>query len=226
MPQGDMTRAQYAQKVWDIVKVLPHRAVVRFSQKDADGDSIPDLVDANPFDDKNAGLPRLKAPAFVDAALAEPAVWRGVRTRSFNFTTVDSVPVGGFLTDVGLPRTPERMFGWAEDLSQNTRRRYLERESELDSFVFTRSKATWECAMPNGRYQVTVCLGDAGHEQPGQSASIEGVVAADNISTAKGKYFQKTVTVEVKDEWLTLQIGSGIEGMNTCVNWVKIVPVE
>jgi hypothetical protein len=225
-PQGDMTRAQYAQKVWDIVKDLPHRPLVRFSQKDADGDAIPDLVDANPFDDKNAGMPRQKAPGFVDAALAEPAVWRGVRTRSFNFTTADSVPVGGFLTDVGLPRTPQRMFGWTEDLSQNTRRRYLERESELDSFVFTRSKATWECAVPNGRYQVTICLGDASTEQPGQSATIEGVVLADNVSTAKGKYFQKTVTVEVKDEWLTLQIGSGVAGMNTCVNWMKIVPAE
>ncbi len=225
-PQGDLTRAEYAQKVWDIVKVMPNRPLVPFSLKDADGDSIPDMDDANPFDDKNAALPQRKAGAFVDAAVAEPAVWRGVRTRSFNFTTADSVPVGGFLTDVGLPRTPQRMFGWTEDLSQNTRRRYLQRESELDSFVFTRSKATWECAVPNGRYQVTICLGDASTEQPGQSAMIEGVVVADNITTAKDKYFQKTVTVEVKDEWLTLEIGSGIEGKNTCVNWVKIVPEE
>jgi hypothetical protein len=126
--------------------------------------------------------------------------------------------------DVGLPRTPQRMFGWTEDLSQNTRRRYLQRESELDSFVFTRSKATWECAVLNGRYQVTVCLGDASTEQPGQTVTIEGTVVADNITTEKDRYFQKTVTVEVKDEWLTLQIGSGIEGKNTCVNWLKIVP--
>jgi len=225
-PTNDLSRAEAAQKIWDIVKVLPHRAVVRFSLKDADGDSIPDLDDANPFDDKNTALPRRDAPSFVDAALAEPAIWRGVRTRSFNFTTADSVPVGGFLTDVGLVRTAQRMFGWGTDMSQDNRRRYLERESELDSFVFTRSKATWECAMPNGRYQVTICLGDSGHEQPGQSASIEGVVVADNISTEKGKYFQKTVTVEVKDEWLTLEIGSGTVGKNTCINWLKIVPVE
>lgn len=223
-PQGDLTRAEYAQKVWDVVKVMPNRPWVHFSLKDADGDAIPDADDANPFDDKNTALPQRKAGAFVDAAVAEPAVWRGVRTRSFNFTTADSVPVGGFLTDVGLPRTPQRMFGWTEDLSQNTRRRYLQRESELDSFVFTRNKATWECAVPNGRYRVTICLGDASTEQPGQSATIEGVVVADNITTAKDKHFQKTVTVEVKDEWLTLEIGSGIEGKNTCVNWVKIVP--
>lgn len=224
-PTGELTRAESAQKIWDMVKGLANRPLYRYSQKDADGDSIPDADDANPFDDKNAALPREKGAAFEDLATVEPAVWRGVRTRSFNFTTADSVQVGGFLTDVGLPRTPERMFGWAEDLSQNTRRRYLERESEFDSFVFTRSKATWECAMPNGQYQVTICLGDSSREQPGQSATIEGVVAADNISTEKGKYFQKTVTVEVKDEWLTLEIGSGLEGMNTCVNWLKIVPV-
>jgi len=223
-PTNDLSRAECAQVIWDIVKDMPHRAVARFSMKDADGDAIPDIDDANPFDDKNAALPRREAPPFTDAALTEPAVWRGVRTRSFNFTTADSVPVGGYLTDVGLPRTPQRMFGWSDDLSKNNRRRYLERESELDSFVFTRSKATWECAMPNGRYQVTICLGDAGHEQPGQSATIEGMVVADNISTEKGKYFEKTVTIEVKDEWLTLEIGSGIEGKNTCINWLKIVP--
>lgn len=223
-PTNDLSRAECAQVIWDIVKDMPHRAVARFSVKDADGDAIPDIDDANPFDDKNAALPRREAPPFTDAALTEPAVWRGVRTRSFNFTTADSVPVGGYLTDVGLPRTPQRMFGWSDDLAKNNRRRYLERESELDSFVFTRSKATWECAMPNGRYQVTICLGDSGHEQPGQSATIEGVVVADNINTEKGKYFQKTVTIEVKDEWLTLEIGSGIEGKNTCINWLKIVP--
>lgn len=226
VPKGVFTRAEYVQKAWDIIRVLPYRGTLRFSQKDADGDAIPDLEDANPFDDKNAALPRLKPPPFIDAALTEPAVWRGVRMRAFNFTTADSVPVGGFLTDVGLPRTPQRMFGWKEDLSQNTRRRYLQRESELDSFVFTRDKATWECALPNGRYQVTISLGDASAEQSGQSAIIEGVVVAANIATARDKYFQKSVTVEVKDDWLTIQIGSGIEGKNTCINWLKIVPSE
>lgn len=226
IPQEKMTRAEFAQRMWDMAKALPHRPLVRFSLKDADGDSIPDAEDPNPFDPKNAALPARQAPPFVDIALAEPAVWRGISTRAFNFTTADSVPVGGFITDVGLPRTPERMYGWSEDQSKNVRRRFLQRESELDSFVFTRSHCTWECAVPNGRYDVTICLGDSGHDQPGQSAVIEGVVAADKIDTVKDKYYQKTVTVEVKDEWLTVVIGSGEPGKNTCLNWLKFSPAK
>ncbi|MCA9210375.1 MAG: hypothetical protein KDA55_18585, partial [Planctomycetales bacterium] len=89
-------------------------------------------------------------------------------------------------------------------------------------FLFTRETDRWECMVENGRYRVTLCLGDSGHAQPGQHARIEGQLAADNVSTAEGEHHLVTNTVEVIDGRLTIDIGSGRPGFNTCLNWLSI----
>ena len=67
-------------------------------------------------------------------------------------------------------------------------------------------------------------VGDAGHPQPGQRVTIEGTPAVDDVTTEAGSFYETTVTVEVTDGRLTMQLGPQTPGHNTCVNWIEIRP--
>ena len=125
-----------------------------------------------------------KPPAAFDGIPGEaPAA--AVSSRSFNFCGAESRPLDGFRHDHGRPFDGERGFGWNRDMSANHRRRNL-LTGARDTFLFTRDAARWECAVPDGRWQVTVCVGDAGFEQSGQRVRVEGVAAVSDATTAPG----------------------------------------
>ena len=95
-----------------------------------------------------------------------------------------------------------------------------------DNFIFTRSEDVWECGLDNGKYRVTVCIGDSGHEQTGHNLSSEGKVVAENESTALGEFRELTQSIEVKDNRLTLKLGKPGGGSNTTINWLLIETVR
>jgi hypothetical protein len=94
-----------------------------------------------------------------------------------------------------------------------------------DTFLFTRGKDRWELAVANGKYRVTVCVGDAGHDQPGQGVLVEGVVVVDDQTTYAGRFLERSTEIDLRDERLTVQIGSGLPGCNTCLNWLQLEAV-
>ncbi|MCP4887803.1 MAG: hypothetical protein GY904_14435, partial [Planctomycetaceae bacterium] len=73
-----------------------------------------------------------------------------------------------------------------------------------------------------GSWTVTVCLGDAGHPQPGQYLAIEGVTLAENIDTQAGSFRELSTTTVIKDGVLTVTIGTPEGGSNTCINWLVV----
>ncbi|MEQ9070963.1 MAG: hypothetical protein RLO18_29780, partial [Gimesia chilikensis] len=130
----------------------------------------------------------------------------------------------GFEADHGLPFKESRGFGWQQDLSRNVRERKQVPEAYRDTFIFTRSHATWECVLPRGSYRVTVCVGDVGHEQVGQWVTVEGNTLIEDQATVSGAFHEQSTTVDVSDGRLTIDIGKTGSTTNTCLNWIVLEP--
>lgn len=215
-------RRNIAVIVWDHIKSQPIPLPDWKIPLDADGDGIADVDDPLPFTPGSVswqlaadqdGLPGIQFPVSKE-------------TLAFNFTSAKSRTSPGFLNDVGMVFDEERGFGWRRDLSQNTRLRMIDDVLIRDGFVFTREQDVWDCKVDNGRWKVHVCLGDAGHVQPGQHLTIEDEVVAENIETGAGQFREFTTTVNVTDGGLTLLLGSPRGMSNTCINWAICEPVQ
>ncbi len=229
-PQGEMTRGEFAIQWWAQIEDLPHVPFVRMKRGDADDDGIPDSDDALPFNADNRSWPdessqanaRKLTPEFdgipADLKSDLPAV------RRINFTGKGSGKIAEFENDHGLKFDADRGFGWTRDISGSNRRRRALKEAYRDTFLFTRTSDTWECSVTNGKWNITVCVGDSGHEQPAQFVFIEGRPVLENVDTEAGQFVERSVTIEVKDGRLTVRIGRDQPGSNTCLNWLTIAP--
>ncbi|MCA9137033.1 MAG: FAD-dependent oxidoreductase [Planctomycetales bacterium] len=216
------TRGEFCRAWWAHLSDIGWKpaAFLRQSVVDADGDGILDRDDALLFTPNRPiefQVERATYPPDRDGvpdALATAA-------RFFDFCGPGTTTSDKFLVDHGNVFDAERGFGWSDDLSRNHRKRNA-MDGPGDSFVFTRATARWECAVTNGRYRITVCLGDSGHEQINQSLSIESERVVDRQSTAAGEFLEITHETIVRDGKLTIDIGSALEGSNTCLNWLRI----
>ena len=220
-PQEEMTRGEFALAWWAVIKDLPDVPYARQQEKDADGDGIPDKDDALLFTAATSSWPEY-VPRTDEDGNPDPLT-SGTVVKQINFTGLSAAPVEGFINDAGLVFDTARGFGWAADISGDNRIRSRVPEVWRDSFLFTRSHAVWEYVLPNGTYQVTVCVGDSDHIQEGQNVTVEDTVLIEGVTTSAGLFVEKTTTVEVRDGRLTMAIGIPGGTMNTCVNWIRIV---
>ena len=214
-----MTRGEFCRVLWEQISGLPDRPFVRQSDTDADLDGIPDLDDPTPFTPAPPVRWAIEPPPPERDGRPDPDLFSAARER-FNFAGADAPAVEGCQSEVGLPFDGERGFGWSRDLSGNHRRRRALEGIERDTFLFTRDRDRWECVVPNGLYRITVCVGDSAYPQTEQRVTVEGTVLVDNESTASGTFFEASDEVVVEDGRLTVDIGSGRPGSNTCLNWL------
>lgn len=232
-PEAETTRGEVAMKVWSARKALdqaerPQSAPHRSSEFDADGDSIPDRMDAFLFTANQPIVWRVDPPPAAgpaeDGLLDSDASASG---RRFNFSQQSGKDSGLFETDSGQPFDPLRGHGWRRDLSRDSfRKRGAVPEDYRDSFVFTRRQDTWECQVADGAYRVTVCVGDSSHEQANQNVTVEGMPLVQNVSTQAGRFREASSEVTVKDGKLTVTIGRPEGEANTCLNWLFFERVE
>jgi len=221
IPRDPMTRGEFARVWWDRIRDLPDRPLERQSPDDADLDGIPDSEDALLFHPEPSSWPEFKPPAEEDGIPDDFEVdAKGIRR--FNFTGEGSPEVEGFANDDGRPFDAARGYGWSRDLRQNHRRRNRVEQAFRDTFLFTRSHDVWELVLPDGRYRVTVCIGDSGHEQFGQNVTIEGQAVFRDHETPAGWFAERSADVTVEDGRLTVEIGLPESTTNTCLNWVEI----
>lgn len=217
----ELTKSEWALLLWNRLSTLEDVTAW------LDSPGAEDADDPLPFDRDNDSLVDRIDPD--DDGDGIPDVLGRVRfgpTRAFNFTGAGSAGVPGFTNDTGQVFSKERGFGWTEDITANHRRRGRNGDPSRDTFLFTRSTATWECAVENSRYRVTVCIGDSGFEQPGQSVTIEGVDVADEVATGVNQFVERAAIVTVRDGRLTVDIGSGVPGCNTCLNRLRIQKLD
>ncbi len=218
------TRGEFAVRLWAAVRGFPDRPFARATSDDADADGILDRDDALLFNPTKSSWPEIALPADADGnpdALPEGSE---ADARLFNFTGKGSKRIDGFVNDDGQIFDGKRGFGWRRDVSASNRRRGQIEGEHRDTFLFTRSHDVWELAVRNGRYEVTVCVGDSGHEQTGQNVTVEGSVTLRGIDTFTGEFAEKKATVEVADGHLSVEIGLPESSTNTCLNWLRVIP--
>ena len=217
-PQGELTRGEFCRQWWAAIAALPDAPFVRQSDIDADADGIPDFDDPLPFTPGRTSWATFRLTPESDGL---PEVRPGAR--QFNFSGPGE-PVEGWVTDTGQPFEEACGYGWSRDISANNRRRGRVPEAVRDTFLFTRSHDTWELAVPDGHYSVTLCIGDSGHEQFGQNVTVEGQTVFRDLKTRSGRFREATVKVDVADGRLTIAIGLPGSETNTCLTWVQIEP--
>lgn len=215
----DLTRGEFCSRLWTRIEKLRPRPFVRKDALDADQDGIPDPVDPTPFTPAPKIVWEIKPAGPGEDGLVDIGV-DSEEWRRFNFTPEGLPETKGFTNDYGHPYDDTAGHGWAKSIAKNCRHRGVLDETYRDTFLFTRDSATWECEVGDGLWQVTVCVGDSGHEQTGHRVTIEGTTAVKNGVTASGRFLESTVLVEVRDERLTMDLGPQEAGKNTCVNWI------
>ncbi|MDC0322341.1 FAD-dependent oxidoreductase [Verrucomicrobiales bacterium] len=208
-----------AEMIWDEFTV---KETVRKSPTDADGDGIPDFDDALLFTPNEPIVWKIERPPPTPQTDGMPNNFDPTGEIRFDFASSKTPAAKGFTRDVGHVFSEKTGHGWTRDISKNARSRNALPEPERDAFLFTRTKDTWETAIENGSYSVTVCIGDSGHEQAGQNVTVEGEMLVDNISTTAGEFHEATATVEVKDGLLTMVIGKSGSNTNTALCWLVI----
>ncbi|MFT5466531.1 MAG: hypothetical protein ACI8UO_001631 [Verrucomicrobiales bacterium] len=208
------TRGEFCQKWWEFGHAdWPRLDFTERDSEDTDKDGILDRDDALLFTPNEPIVFEIYKPMLTPETDGVPE--KDDSARFFNFSS----PKEGRLFDKELG------YGWSRDLSANHRKRNA-LDGPRDSFIFTRERDVWELEVENGRYRVTLCVGDSGHEQLLQRAAIEGMTVFDEITTASGAFAEQTVEVEIADGRLTLEIGSGKPNSNTCVNWLSVAPAS
>ncbi len=231
-PAGAMSRGEFCQRWWRAISPLPLLPFPkRMNATDADGDGIRDHDDPSPH---TAGPPIafvLRLPGNLEDGrpetpkIREPKNAKKGAVRRFNFSG-PSHRLDGYSPDHGEPFTSARGYGWASSLTANHRSRSRNPDQARDSFLFTRTKAAWECAVENGRWRVTTCVGDASHEQAGQLLTVEGEVFVNDQTTATGWFLETSQVVQVRDGRLTIQLGPQRDRCNTCLNWLLLERLE
>ncbi|MFV0444326.1 MAG: FAD-dependent oxidoreductase [Planctomycetaceae bacterium] len=215
------TRGDIARQWWEQLRERPLRAWPRQSAEDADGDGIVDPEDPLPFEAGTTSWLTF-GPLPEEDGLPEQDLLQSASARRYHFTGSGAPPTPGFVRDLGEIFDRDRGSGWTRDLTSEFRRRHALPEDLRDSFRFTRSRDVWELVLPEGRYRVTACIGDSRHEQLGQNVTIEGQALLQSRSTAAGRFCEATVTVDVADGRLTVEIGRAGSTTNTCLNWVVV----
>lgn len=219
---ASLTRGEFCVQWWGTVRDLPNVPFSRVWPTDADGDMIPDTDDPLPL---KAGEPiTFQIQPLTAEQDGIPPFIRGESVRRFNFCGIEAPLAEGFENDHGDAFTIRRGYGWSRDIRENNRYRKALPSPLSDTFLFTRSKDRWECIVPNGRYRVCVAVGDSAHEQLYQSIQIESTAVIKLASTASGEFFEASCDVVVRDGRLTVDLGSGKSGSNTCLNWLLIKP--
>ncbi len=157
----------------------------------------------------------------------------------------DAAPLpAGYTKDSGAGYSEIQGFGWIRedsastvhvplDVSPNARDRNRLSDQRLDTLIHVqypqgatstsavRTPAAWEAAVPNGRYDVTMSMGDA---DPNYDSThrirVEAVLAVSGfVPTSAGRFAQASTTVAVSDGRLTVD---AIGGTNTKIDFLTI----
>lgn len=142
-----------------------------------------------------------------------------------NFQPVDADVPGNAIPDNGLSYSDKMGFGWTKfpPSASATRDRDnpVSADQKYDTMIHVSPSAEWELALPEGTYDVTVCVGDASWASGTQAVQIEGVpIIAGEVLSNNTKWIEKTKEVSVQDGKLTLTFLGSDPLARLC--WVSI----
>ncbi|MFO0813505.1 MAG: hypothetical protein U0796_09815 [Gemmatales bacterium] len=111
-----------------------------------------------------------------------------------------SVPVQKF--------DPITGYGWTDVSAISAVNRPDAKTSTLDRAFHTGQRGTFQIAVPNGDYQVTLRFGDPSGSTGPMFGILENRLIFSNTSTAPGQIIEKTYKVKVTDQQLSLLLTS------------------
>ena len=139
-----------------------------------------------------------------------------------NFQPPSSQVPANFKKDDGSLFDSSRGYGWSQLV--NGLQCNSSASQATNTFVSTSNTqpSTWNMAVPNGTYFVTLVLGDPEQAQGPHWVAAEGLQLTKQVKTSKGEYLTIVdYPVEVKDNTLSLKLGGDNQGQ-TLINFLMI----
>ncbi|NTV22046.1 MAG: carbohydrate-binding protein [Candidatus Yonathbacteria bacterium] len=113
-------------------------------------------------------------------------------------------------------------YGWNTDNTVATVDRNASTDQLVDTAIHTNAR-TWNFAVPNGTYKVTMSAGDFSYYDSVYVTNVEGVEVLRGTPTSGNRFFTATKTIDVSDGMLTVTNGSGAS--NNKLNWIRVEQV-
>jgi len=144
-----------------------------------------------------------------------------------NFQTSDTPAPENYRVDSGEVFDSSRGYGWKASAVGDARDRNAISDQKLDTLIHLQTKRdsnSWEYALPNGKYQITVSVGDPNYTNSVHQINLEGSAVISGFAPSNGNLFrQATAEVDVSDGRLTVD---AIGGKNTKINYLIIVTAD
>lgn len=156
-----------------------------------------------------------------DRAVTEGAI--APFSTKINFQLAGAPVPAGYVADEGDVYGPRNglTYGWNSDHTSLCRDRNLETDQRLDTLChFRDSQTRWELAVPNGSYEVTVSVGDAGFTSD-NTIVVEGVTYWTHLELGVGQFASATKTIVVSDGRLTIGNGTNVFP-STKIDYVQV----
>jgi len=143
---------------------------------------------------------------FIPDSVAPPAT-----VRRINFQPAGRPIPDGFEADYGYVWDAGRGYGWDADVTGKARDKDVNPDQLLDTYIYADdSVRTWEIALPNGTYYVSLSVGEPEYYRGNHKVILEGEQVIYG-STAPNEYITvENHLVDVEDGRLTVQIGGGV----------------
>jgi arabinan endo-1,5-alpha-L-arabinosidase len=150
---------------------------------------------------------------------------QSVDALKINFQPATVAVPSGYVADVGALYGAQGnyTYGWNINHTDLVRVRGVNVSPVLDTLVHMHEGGSWELALTNGNYQVTVGIGDASFTST-HTINVEGVSYWNAVALSAGQFLNKSQIVSVVDGRLTLNNGVSSE-KQTRLNFIEIVKV-
>lgn len=154
------------------------------------------------------------SPPPVSPPVSPPPVSPPAAGININFQPATATPVVGYLIDNGdlYGARNGQSYGWTISHTDTVVDRELHANQLLDTNIGVKSGGKWELAVPNGRYTVTVGVGDAG-AATNNNVYVEKVSLFNYVPLPANAFQSRTIAVDVADGKLTLATGSAASGL-------------
>ena len=141
-----------------------------------------------------------------------------------NFQLDEATPPAGYLIDQGLvfgDRGNGQAYGWSSDHTDQSRERSLAADQRFDTLIHIEQGQFWEFALPNGRYEVMVAVGDPANNDGLHTINVENINFW-NAAPDGDLPLQRTLIVSVSDGRLTIDQGAAANKA-TRIDFVHII---
>ncbi len=151
-------------------------------------------------------------------------IFQTIPALRINFQDPGSPTPNGFIGDsgdlFGLKEGCKYPFGWSRDHRDLVRNRMTESDFLKDSVCHFHAGSRWEIEIPNGKYLVTVCIGDALFSSI-YTLNVENVTYWHATGLSAGQFLTETKEIYVNDGVLTLDSGYATD-IQTRINYIEI----